>query len=354
MGGEPDDIGQAGDFAGRSEGVTGKPTAHSTQVMRTAPASLTGVTLGFDRAGTQLIVGEPDAIAVVEIASGKTCRLPYTDARAIAGFDDQVWIATHDDQLVRVDPGGRRLGEAVALPFSARGMLIPAACGPAAAVWSAAPPVALIDDFGALASVDLGDIDAAIPLTGRRCIVARGPKITLPSGVVTQLPPSSSVLGGMVMADGKAVTLLVTRDGGRQLVIVSLTTGQIVQRVATPTATVRIAAKSYLAVVQMAPMTLWVLDLRTGRDVGMITRDHAIRDHAIDPSGRRLAIRSDSGAIELHVLDELLRRPADKVVVEQAAPPVETNAPTVSDVVAPPMPIATPRATPRATPLPFI
>jgi hypothetical protein len=61
--------------------------------------------LCFDRAGTRLVVVEPEAIAIVDVAAHPTTRLPFfVDARAVAGFEHQLWIATRDDQLVRTDP----------------------------------------------------------------------------------------------------------------------------------------------------------------------------------------------------------------------------------------------------------
>jgi hypothetical protein len=191
---------------------------------------------------------EPDAISVVELgAGGQTTRLPIRDARGVAASADQLWIATHDDQLARVDHAGRALGPAHSLPFSARAVIQPAPCGPVAAVWSSNPALALIDDFGQLAATELADVDIALPLTGRRFVTARGAKLTLPSGLVTTLAPNTTVLGGAVMADGKSVTLLVAHAGGRQLIVVSLGTSQITQRCATLSPTVRRATRRSLA-----------------------------------------------------------------------------------------------------------
>src|SRR5262245_20353212 len=118
--------------------------------MRPSPTSLLGTTLSFDRAGRVLIAVEPDAVSIVDVVAQRTSRIAIAGARAAAGFDDQVWIATSDDQLVRVDLTGRPLGEPHSLPFAGRAVLEPAPCGAPAAVWASAPPVALIDDFGKL------------------------------------------------------------------------------------------------------------------------------------------------------------------------------------------------------------
>ena len=54
--------------------------------MRSAPIAMTGATLSFDRAGTRLLVVQPDAITVVDAAVRRTTRLStFPDARAAAG-----------------------------------------------------------------------------------------------------------------------------------------------------------------------------------------------------------------------------------------------------------------------------
>ena len=150
--------------------------------------TLLGSSLVFDRAGQRLVAVEPDAVSVIELGGGRTTRLPIRGARAVAAFADQLWVATQDDQLARIDPTGRPLAPVRALPFATRRMLQPAPCGPAAAVWSSSPALALIDDFGQLAATEIPDVDLALPLTGRRFVTARGARLTLPAGLVTKLP----------------------------------------------------------------------------------------------------------------------------------------------------------------------
>ena len=75
--------------------------------MRASLASLTGTTVSFDRSGRRLVVIEPDAVAVVELAAGKTLRLPYPDVRATAAFDDQLWLDEHRVPLGRAAAGER-------------------------------------------------------------------------------------------------------------------------------------------------------------------------------------------------------------------------------------------------------
>jgi ATPase family associated with various cellular activities (AAA) len=289
--------------------------------MTLSPTTLLDGAMVFDRTGQTLVAREPDAISVIRFDRDQTTRLPFQRARAIAAFDDQLWIATCDDQLVRVDPAGRLLAPAHALPFATRAALQPAPCGPAAAVWSSTPALALIDDFGQLAATALGDVDLALPFTGRRFVTARGAKLTLPSGIVTMLPPNSIVLGGSVMADGKSVTLVVGQAGGRQLIVVSLGTGQIVQCRAAPSSTMRLASRRGLIIAQIEPRVIRILDLQAARELGVVTFDHDVEDFAVDPDGQRLAVSTGAGARALHALAELLCRRSTC----PAAPPSEAS-----------------------------
>jgi len=290
-----------------------------------SPTTLLGSSLAFDRTGQTLVAVEPDAISIVELGpGGQTTRLPIREARAVAAFADQLWIATHDDQLARIDHAGRPLGTVRALPFAARAMFQPAPCGPVAAVWSSNPALALIDDFGQLSATELGDVEIALPLTGRRFVTARGAKLTLPSGLATALPPNTTVLGGAVMADGKSVTLLAAHAGGRQLIVVSLGTGQIAQRCAILSSTVRLAIRRGLAIVQLESQVFRILDLHAGRELGTLRFDHDVDDFAVDPNGQRLAVRAGHGAIELHQLVDLLRRPVATIQAPPAAEPPDT------------------------------
>ncbi|MEO7732759.1 MAG: hypothetical protein ABIY55_17445, partial [Kofleriaceae bacterium] len=297
--------------------------------MRPSPTTLLGTTLTFDRAGRLLIAADPDGLAIIDLAASHTTRLAIRDVRAVAAFYDQLWIATHDDQLRRVDPTGRALGEPRALPFAAAARLEPAPCGPPAAIWASSPAVALIDDFGQLGHTELADADLTLPLTGRRFVAVRGAKLTLPSGVVATLAPNTTVLGGAVMADGKIVTLLVAHGGGRQLLTIALAHGQVVQRCVAPAATVRVATQRQLAVAQLETRAISVRDLVAGRELGTIRFEHDLADFAIDPHGQRLAVRSPDGAITLHRLADLLRPAARTPAPEaRAAPPGTRPEPT--------------------------
>jgi len=272
--------------------------------MRPSPSTLLGSTLTFDRAGRALIALESDAVSFVELASSTTIRIPVDNARAVAGFDDQIWIATHDDRLLRVDRAGHPIGQPCALRFSARAVLEPAPCGPPAALWASDPGLALIDDFGQFGASDVPACDLALPLTGRRFVAARGTRLTLPSGLVVALP--SAPLAGTVMADGRSVVLLVA---SRQLVSVSLGTGRTTV-CGTVGSNLRVANRRGLAITQLDARTVSMLELGSGRNAGTINFDHDVHDLALDPDGRRLAVRAADGSIELHELANLLRRPA--------------------------------------------
>jgi len=294
--------------------------------------------LSFDRAGRHLAVIEPDAIALVDLARSQTTRIDHAGARATAAFDDQIWVATCDDELVRFDPAGRRIGDAVPLAFSTPALLAAAPCGPPAAVWGCQPALAIHDDFGELIRTELV-AELAIPLTGRRHVIVRAGKLVLPSGIGAQLP-GQGVLGGMVLADGKSVVLALGHSGQRQLVAVALATGAVVQRCAFPGTVVRLAARRGIALLLPEPRRLIALDLRSGRELGSVALDREIRDFAIDPDGERIVVRDATSCIELIALDELLRATSERAQDEAAlAPepvPAAITAP-VPAVVAPPV-----------------
>src|ERR1700733_5111320 len=303
--------------------------------MRTTPISLTGSLLGFDRAGRRLAVVEPDAIAMVDLEGSKTARLPHADVRAIAMFDEQLWIATRDDQLVRVDVTGRVIGEPCPLAFASPAMLVAAPCGPPAAVWMSTPALSIFDDFGELLCNELSDADVLIPLTGRRHVVARGARLALPSGLTIQLPPNTSVLGGSVMADGKAVTLLVAGSSSRHLLTVSLGNGQILQRCAAPGTAHRIATRRAIAMTQTEPRLFVVTDLHSGRELGPVTVDYDVRDFAVDPNGQRCVFRAVTGAVEVCELSDLLRPRIPSAIASEVAidPVTETIIETITETI---------------------
>ena len=296
---------------------------------------MTSGTSCFDRAGRRFVTIERDAIAVVDLARSETRRIECTDARAVAAFDQQLWIATAADQLVRMDYTGGVLGPPVALDFAAAAVLVPAACGAPAAMWASAPAQMMVEDLSRVVCERV-DADVAIPLTGRRHVIARGARLVLPSKLETALLPGTTVLGGMVTFDGKSVVLLASHGGARQLVIVSLGAGQVVQRCAAPGMRVRVATQRLVAISQLEPRRLWAIDLRTGRELGNVSCDDDVHDFAISPDGETLVTHA-AGCIELRQLAALFnRRQAVRVdaleEVPDAAPvPVPVPAPVELD-----------------------
>ena len=284
-------------------------------MVKSSPVAVLGTTLCFDRSGQRLAVVDRDGIAIVDIEHSRTRRLEQADARAVAVFDDQLWIATSDDHLLRLDDTGRAIGERIALPFAAAPLLVPAPCGPAAAAWGSAPPLAMYDDLGQLGYRELADADAVFPLAGRRHVAVRGAQVIMPSGIVTLLAPGAHVLGGAVMADGKSVTLLIAHGANRQLITVNLGTGRVTSRCAIAALPVRLAIRRALAIVQIDARRLCVLDLERGRELGSFDAPHDIGDFAIDPDGRRIASR-DGDRVNIQLLAELAT--ANVVVDEKA------------------------------------
>ena len=298
--------------------------------------SLSGTTLRFDRSGYRLISLAPDEVTVVDTSAALALRLPYR-ARAVACFDDELWLATPDHELVRVDPTGALLGPPVALPFAARAVLTPAPCGPPAAVWSSDAPVVCAvarpasgpavrarcltrrplrePADGALTCTEL-DADAVIPITGRRFVVARGSWLTLPSGLTVTLAPGARVLGGCVASDGKSLVLRVARGRVHELLAIALGLGQIVQRRAIA-AHAAVAVAGGVAAIQDEPRALRVIDLATGRVLGGVQFCDDVVAFAVDPRGRSLAIQSATGELALHRIDPLFPRlPAARAAAE--------------------------------------
>ena len=314
--------------------------------MRPSPTTLTGSTVTFDRAGRRLLAIEPDAIAVVDLARNTTRRIAHAGARVVAGFDDQIWLATRDDELVRLDYSGAVIGAPRALPFAATPMLAVATCGPAAAVWPSSPALALLDDFGELASTALPDAELAVPTGGRRHALVRAARVLLPSGQHAQLPPGTAPIAGLTSPDGKWL-LVLARD--RQLTVITLASGQLAQRCTLPAGAVRIAAQRLAAACLVEPDALVLVDLRTGRELGNTSLPCEPRDLAIDPVGGKLVTRSsDDDSLEVHVLADLLARapvavamPA-AVAVEEPEVPVLPTLPAPVEVISPWTPIACP------------
>ncbi|MEO8707271.1 MAG: ATP-binding protein, partial [Kofleriaceae bacterium] len=329
--------------------------------MRASPSSLGSGTSTFDRAGRRFISVEHGGIAIVDLARSETCRIECSDARAIVAFDDQLWVATAANQLVRMSYTGRVIGTPVALDFAATAVLVPAACGAPAAMWASAPAQMIVEDAGRIVC-DRVDADVVIPLTGRRQVIARGARLLLPSKLETELLPGTIVLGGSVTTDGKTVVLLATHAGERQLIVVSLGTGKIVHRCVTPSQRVRVAMQRLVAISQLDPRQLCAVDLRTGRELGTVVSERDVIDFAISPDGETLVTHVDD-CIEVHELAALDKKRTVAVAAELPELPevaVEVKAevevvvePAVSPGVAAPLVVPAllafaPRAVPAA------
>ncbi|HEY5946351.1 MAG TPA: hypothetical protein VIV40_12700, partial [Kofleriaceae bacterium] len=224
--------------------------------------------------------------------------------RALAGFDDQIWLV-EDDVLYRHDLDGRLLGEHLELPEAIDAPWISAPCGPAGVVWPAHPAFGIVDDLGALATHAHRDADLIVPLTARRALAIIGTKIYLPSGLVASLPPGTRVLAGMVLGDGKKAVLAITHGGDRRLVTLTLGSDQIGPYCAMPSDLVRVATRRAIAAMRLEPNQIGFVDLRFGRDLGSFVVDKPIADFAIEPDGQRVAVQSGRD-LEVLELAELL------------------------------------------------
>jgi hypothetical protein len=252
--------------------------------------------LQFTRDGKTLVIADPDAVTLVGLSDTRHQRIPVADIQSIAGFADQVWVATRSSALIRFAGDGRRIDEHP-LPTGPEAALVPTTIGPPAALWTAREPVLLADDLGSLA-ITPARVDA-IPVSGRRFAHYAGLRLTLPGGAPATLAPGLRIAGGVVVFEGSSLALVVEHITGRDLVVVALASGRLLQRVAVPPGAIRIAARRGLAVVHETPRRLAVFDLRFARHLGAAVTDGDVADVAIDPDGERLAIRLASGELEL-------------------------------------------------------
>jgi hypothetical protein len=276
--------------------------APSPQTVTSRSASLTGTVVSFSRSGRHFATIEPDVVVLFDLARSTSTRVKVCDARTLACFDDQMWIAARD-QLVRVDFNGRVLGTE---RLSMNGeFFVPAPCGPAAAVWTSSPAITLLDDFGQVIQNEIVGADFVVPVTGRRHLIACGAKMVLPSRAEVPLAPGTKVLGGAIALDAKAAVLLTAQAMSRSLVTVSLGQAQVTQSIRVPAVTVRVASRTMRVVAHVEPRTLLVVDPR-GRELGSVDFDHDVHDFAVDPDGRSCAIHGPDDRVEVHELARLL------------------------------------------------
>ncbi len=294
--------------------------------------------LQFTRDGRTLVVGDPDAVTLVELRGDQRRRIPVTDVQAVAAFSDQVWVATRVGVLLRLALDGRVLGEHP-LPVDPAARLVAAPVGPAAALWTAAAPVMLVDDLGTLATLS-AEADALAPVAGRRYVRGARHQLRLPSGAVCGLLEGSRLIAAAVLFDGSSVAGIVERIGSREVVVIALSSGRIVQCAALPPGPLAIAARRGIAVVREAADRIAVIDLRFGRTLGTASIDGDTTAIAIDPDGTLLVLRSARGDLELAPLAELLAAPV-RASVEDAAAVAVAPAPRLIEtapVITPPDP----------------
>jgi hypothetical protein len=238
----------------------------------------------------------------------ESCReasrhISILEVQSIAVFDDQIWVATAAGIVRRVGLDGRAL-DAQPLSLDPDGSLIPTTIGAPAALWTGRDPVLLLDDLGSLAHVPAPS-GAVIPIAGRRMAQYAGSRVSLPSGASLALADGAQIAGGSAILDGSSLAIVAEHARGREIVVVALVSGRIVQRMALPAGTTRIGARRGLAVVQDDARRLAVFDLRFARSLGAVAIDDDIADFAIDPDGKLLAIRVATGEVELAPLGEL-------------------------------------------------
>ncbi|HET9991418.1 MAG TPA: hypothetical protein VFQ65_22965, partial [Kofleriaceae bacterium] len=293
--------------------------------MRASPTFLHSSKLAFDRAGKQLLVIEPDAIAVVDLEHSKTLRIEEPLARAVIGFDDQIWIATREDRLARYTPTGELIGTPAVLPFADPESFAPAPCGEPAALWG---DVGFRVEDGHLVRTELV-AEMTLPLAHRRQLTARSGKLVMPAGMTTALP--APLLGGAVLADGRNAMLLL--DGRvRQLALVAIGTAQIGACMAAPAGSLRLANLSGHVLALPDPRTLVIVEPRGQREVATISLDREVRDFAVDPMGTRIVVRDTNGGVEILELRELIRWSAESAAPRPPQQP--TAAIATSTVVA--------------------
>ncbi|HWU90319.1 MAG TPA: hypothetical protein VN253_23805, partial [Kofleriaceae bacterium] len=213
--------------------------------------------LQFTRDGSTLVTVESDALTLIELRGDISRRIDIPGIQSVAAFSDQVWVATRIGALRRLDIDGRQIDEH-ALPIDPDGELLATTIGPPAALWTGREPVMLVDDLGSLASRP-GQLDAAIPIAGRRCAHYAGPRLVLPAGTAVMLDGAAQIAGGSMVFDGTSLALIAGHPHGRNIVVLALASGRILQTIALPPGTVRIAARRGLAIVQDTARLLAVI-----------------------------------------------------------------------------------------------
>jgi hypothetical protein len=128
--------------------------------------------------------------------------------------------------------------------------------------------------------------------------------LTLPAGTAVTLASGAQIAGGSVVFEGTSLALVAEHPRGRDIIVLALASGRILQTLALPPGTVRIAARRGLAVVHDAARRLAIIDLRFARHLGAVVTDDDVTDVAIDPDGGLLAVRLAGGDLELAPIGE--------------------------------------------------
>jgi hypothetical protein len=303
---------------------------------RSVATTLCSPHVAFSRDGRSLIAVDADAVTIARARGEGTVRIPVAQPIAAVGFADQVWIAHgREPALARHALDGRRLGT-LALPLAGGASLLAAPVGAPAAVWTAAPPLAVIDEPAGLARVaGPGGAELAIPLTGRRWVVASGARVTAPSGLSCELPAGARVAAGAVVLDGAAAVFAVDRPGGRELCVVGLASGRPQLHRPVPSAMMRVAARRGLVALLVEPRRIAVLDLRSGRVAGELACARDVADFAIDPDGQLVALRDGAYTLEVIALREAQ---AQARAQAQAQAQAQAEAPAAAPAEAPAAP----------------
>jgi hypothetical protein len=269
-------------------------------------ASLVGERLAFERNGNYLIVADASGISVGDR------RIDMANVCAVAGFGEQLWIAT-TTQVIRTDLDGGRIGRPWSLAHVAadRRAWLPLPVGPRAVGVSRTLVITEAESGNLVAQAHAGDL--VIPVTTTQVVSierSRGTdrtRLTLPTGRAAWLPAGSIVEGAGMLADGNTLVLSIA-SGSRRLVVAIALGGELIARHDVAPGTVRIATRRGLALVAI-DRRVDVVDLRDATLFGTFTLDAEPDDLAIDPDGARVALRT-GGRVEVSdVKDRLRSRP---------------------------------------------
>lgn len=263
-------------------------------------ASLIGERLAFERDGAYLLVADATGV------SAGDRRIEIPNAWAVAGFGDQIWIATAD-RLVRTDLEGRPLGRSWSLAHVAadRRAWLPLPLGERGAGVSCTLAITEAASGNLVAHAHAGD--QVIPITGTQVVSIEGPRLVLPTGRSTRLPAGSHVEAGGVLADGTTLVLFIALASRRLVVALNLD-GELVARHDVAPGTVRVANRRGLALVAI-DRRVDVVDLRDAALFGTFTLDAEPDDVAIDPDGVRVALRHGDRVEVSDLRDRLRGRP---------------------------------------------